>query len=614
MGACTANACVRILGLVYFTLVALDAIQNILFTHTRNDRRFCKIQTFGRQTTTDARARRRRQSVMLRLKSRSVLCTPSSGLSRALGQLNVDTPRGATTTTNDDAGDVRGTERGSLVDDDDDDLDGEEYDEEYMLDGRGPPPNRRRRPSGQQKTEGGNDNANAADDAAGPRPRAFDFNGCSQSQGGAMGGCSGGPGGSFASQETFGGPDFITPADAQFDAYAGYDSNDKENFKGARSPCALSPTRNKRPRFGLELGGGGFGLGVGSQGEFGYPASQPDAGGYTQPSQSQGDFGGFRVPRNREPPASRSGRSAGLPRAATSPPCARNAFLPVDDQPAETSAHGRRANCTSAAQLATMSRFRADFVDLGCIARGGFSKVHKVIGRLDGCHYALKRTDKKLQTERERNEALREVQVMASLTGCPEIVRYHSAWWENDHLYIQMELGSTVASKMVDAASGQRMDDATLLRLVRDVSAALTYAHARGIAHMDIKPDNIFTFKDGFKLGDWGRVAQIGGGDAARDWAVDEGDARYLPSELLNDDFTALDRADVFSLGATLYELALGTALPSHGAEYQALRQGQIPRAHLSDAVYALVVDAMAPKLGLRPSAAQIFARCPASC
>ena len=76
---------------------------------------------------------------MLRLKSRSVLCTPSSGLSRALGQLNVDTPRGATTTTTtNDEGDVRGTERGGLVDDDDDELDDEEeeYDEEYMLDGR----------------------------------------------------------------------------------------------------------------------------------------------------------------------------------------------------------------------------------------------------------------------------------------------------------------------------------------------------------------------------------------------------------------------------------------------------------------------------------------------
>jgi hypothetical protein len=38
---------------------------------------------------------------------------------------------------------------------------------------------------------------------------------------------------------------------------------------------------------------------------------------------------------------------------------------------------------------------------------------------------------------------------------------------------------------------------------------------------------------------------------------------RYIPQEVLNDDFRALDRADMFMLGASLYELATGTHLPS---------------------------------------------------
>ena len=38
---------------------------------------------------------------------------------------------------------------------------------------------------------------------------------------------------------------------------------------------------------------------------------------------------------------------------------------------------------------------------------------------------------------------------------------------------------------------------------------------------------------------------------------------RYIPQEVLKDNFSALDRADVFMLGASLYELALGTHLPS---------------------------------------------------
>lgn len=38
---------------------------------------------------------------------------------------------------------------------------------------------------------------------------------------------------------------------------------------------------------------------------------------------------------------------------------------------------------------------------------------------------------------------------------------------------------------------------------------------------------------------------------------------RYIPQEVLNDDCTALDKADIFMLGASLYELASGTQLPT---------------------------------------------------
>ena len=38
---------------------------------------------------------------------------------------------------------------------------------------------------------------------------------------------------------------------------------------------------------------------------------------------------------------------------------------------------------------------------------------------------------------------------------------------------------------------------------------------------------------------------------------------RYIPQEILNDDFSALDKANVFMLGASLYELASGAQLPT---------------------------------------------------
>jgi len=512
---------------------------------------------------------------MFRLKSRSVLCTPSSGLSRALGALHVDDDEMKSSGVL-DADDARAADDDRAVADDaaadDDECHG------FAL------------------RAGAHDRASTfdADDArinvnvarAGPSTTTTTAPSTLSA--------------SLNSQE-FGGPDFITPADAQFDAYGAYGEDgamNKENFRGARSPCALSPTRHKRPRFGLEIPSQGAPT-LGTQ-ECG--ASQP----WSQPSQSQGDF---RVPRNREPMMHRSSRHHHhrLPRAATSPPCARNVFLPPDEQPPETSAHGRPFNCTSAAQLATMSRFRADFVDLGCIARGGFSKVHRVVGRLDGRRYAVKRTDTKLTTEREKNDALREVHVLASLVTCADVVRYHSAWWENDHLYIQMELCDRgCAASLV--AGDARMNEGALARCLRDVAAALTFAHDRGIAHMDVKPDNIFIHGDGsHKLGDWGRCVAIAA-RARGDAAVDEGDARYLPLELLNDDFSALDRADVFSLGVSIYELATAVPLPSSGEEYRAIRRGVVDaRADVSPFLRAVVVACASPTPASRPSARELF-------
>ena len=41
--------------------------------------------------------------------------------------------------------------------------------------------------------------------------------------------------------------------------------------------------------------------------------------------------------------------------------------------------------------------------------------------------------------------------------------------------------------------------------------------------------------------------------------------ARYVPLEVLNEDYSRLGKADMFALGASLYELATGSPLPTGG-------------------------------------------------
>ena len=69
-----------------------------------------------------------------------------------------------------------------------------------------------------------------------------------------------------------------------------------------------------------------------------------------------------------------------------------------------------------------------------------FGKVYKVKSRVDGCLYAVKCSEACLK-KANRSDMLKEVYALASLTSkehTHNIVRYHQAWIEDEHLYIQV--------------------------------------------------------------------------------------------------------------------------------------------------------------------------------
>jgi serine/threonine protein kinase len=142
--------------------------------------------------------------------------------------------------------------------------------------------------------------------------------------------------------------------------------------------------------------------------------------------------------------------------------------------------------------------------------------VYKVRKRLDGWVYAVKRSRHSLETEGEREAAMREVFALAALQGCPQLVRYLGAWMEEKHLYIQTEFcpggsleravfprGSVFGAGPQQpqpqqppppppqggegSSSGFDGSEEALLRVARDVASALQFMHTRGIVHMDVK-------------------------------------------------------------------------------------------------------------------------------
>ena len=87
-----------------------------------------------------------------------------------------------------------------------------------------------------------------------------------------------------------------------------------------------------------------------------------------------------------------------------------------------------------------------------------------------------------------------------------------------------------------------------------------------------------------YKIGDLGQVASV----MCR--SVDEGDCRYLPCELLADQFDDLPKADVFSLALTVLEAGSGVDLPPNGPLWHEYRRAGIPNlSHVSAEFNALL-------------------------
>lgn len=230
-------------------------------------------------------------------------------------------------------------------------------------------------------------------------------------------------------------------------------------------------------------------------------------------------------------------------------------------------------------------RFKREFDEVTSIGKGQFSTVFRARNKIDRCMYAVKRTQEFSRSLQEWQ--LREVFALAAVgieaDACRNIVRYFSSWLEDGKLHIQTELCEcSLRDRLAErcrrgTVSDPRFQEKDLILVLRDVSCGLAVLHARNFVHLDIKPDNILVSRGAegcYKIADLGlAVAAMGSGCDD----ISEGDCRYLAKEVLKGDLSGLPKADVFSLGLVLYELAINPKpLPCNGDEWHELRTGRL--------------------------------------
>jgi len=149
-----------------------------------------------------------------------------------------------------------------------------------------------------------------------------------------------------------------------------------------------------------------------------------------------------------------------------------------------------------------------------------------------------------------RQRMLREAQSIARL-GHPNIVQVHDAG-EIDHLpFVVMQL---VDGTDLHAAPPQALPD--IVGVAVQICAALEHAHNHVIVHRDLKPENVIVDADGTaKLVDFGIARSMASRMTAEGEIV--GTVFYLAPEIaLGQELDG--RADLYSLGVMLYELATG--------------------------------------------------------
>jgi serine/threonine protein kinase len=212
--------------------------------------------------------------------------------------------------------------------------------------------------------------------------------------------------------------------------------------------------------------------------------------------------------------------------------------------------------------LALIGRKLGDYMIVESLGQGGMAHVYKGYDANLDRYAAVKVISQNTvagddeQEYRERFQ--REARSIARLSH-PHIVSIYQFGQTEDQLYY-------MAMKMIDGQDlrqilkdhlkrGTRLTTKFVLKVMRDITGALDYAHAQGVIHRDVKPSNIMMTRDNDAiLTDFGLALSANEGTLGNTF----GSVHYIAPEQAVSSRQATPQSDLYSLGVVLYELLTG--------------------------------------------------------
>ena len=165
---------------------------------------------------------------------------------------------------------------------------------------------------------------------------------------------------------------------------------------------------------------------------------------------------------------------------------------------------------------------------------------------------------------------LKEIEVTANLQH-PNILPLYDSGEADAFLYYVMPYieGESLRDKL---NREKQLAVEETVEIAKSVAGALSYAHERGVIHRDIKPENILLQAGQALVADFGIALAVSqaGGTRLTETGLSLGTPHYMSPEQAMGDRELDARSDVYSLGATVYEMLVGDP-PHMGSTVQAI-------------------------------------------
>ena len=214
-----------------------------------------------------------------------------------------------------------------------------------------------------------------------------------------------------------------------------------------------------------------------------------------------------------------------------------------------TMPEGEKPDLTVSLSPEEMREHFPQFEILECLGRGGMGIVYKARQKALDRLVAIKVLAGEWQEDvyfARRFET--EAKLLAQMNH-PNIVTVHDFGEADGLYYIVMEYIDGV--NLRDLLADGKMDPKQALAIIPPVCEALEYAHEKGVVHRDIKPENLLLDREGrIKIADFGIASLVGG----------EGEKSGTPPYMAPEQTKGVvdQRADIYALGAVLYEMLTG--------------------------------------------------------